>query len=46
MPALESRRVRTHPRTVTSLVNGDTALEYVGYRHNAHNILSVNSRKK
>jgi hypothetical protein len=45
MPALESRRVRTHPRTVTS-VNGNTALEYVGYRHNAHNILSVNSRKK
>lgn len=26
-------------------VNGYTALEYVGYRHNAHNILSVNSRK-
>src|SRR5690606_21551655 len=28
------------------LVNGDAALEYVGYRHNAHNNLSVNSRKK
>lgn len=27
-------------------VNGYAALEYVGYRHNAHNILSVNSRKK
>ena len=37
----------THPSAHGDLlVNGDTALEYVGYRHNAHNILSVNSRKK
>ncbi len=46
MPAFESRRVRTHPRTVTSLSTATRPLEYVGYRHNAHNILSVNSRKK
>jgi hypothetical protein len=37
----------THPSAHGDFaVNGNTALEYVGYRHNAHNILSVNSRKK
>ena len=43
MPAFESRRVRTRPHGDFA-VNGYAALEYVGYRHNAHNILSVNSR--
>ena len=45
MPAFESRRYV--PSAYGDFaVNGYAALEYVGYRHNAHNILSVNSRKK
>ncbi len=41
MPAFESRRVRTQSAYGDFAVNGYAALEYVGYRHNAHNILSV-----